>query len=311
MFGYHCENAIAERRCDNRNMSEPPASASDRIQRRKALGRSLRELRERARLTGTQLAAQSGLSRSHLSRIENGWVAPNAATVKSISKVLDLDKAQMRGLLHEVALLSDGEPQETNGGGNYQSQETLMLIERSSRGFRSSCGNYIAAFLQTFEYTEAMIEMFARSLPQSLEYDISHEVLLRARRIAEMADPQKHFSFLLDQRVLSAQPLGSRHVDLVSQLVLLEATASRPNISIRLAEPATHVMDILLLDDKYLAYDTPAGYSISTSPEEIELFETFWDTQSAKAFSEDESLQRIRGVREQLQDTQRTDVILI
>ncbi|MEQ8367234.1 MAG: helix-turn-helix domain-containing protein [Roseicyclus sp.] len=53
-----------------------------------AIGRQIRELRKRQRMTGAELAAQAGLSVGALSKIENGLVSPSLATLQSLADSL-------------------------------------------------------------------------------------------------------------------------------------------------------------------------------------------------------------------------------
>ena len=63
------------------------------------LGRRLSELREKRGLSQAQLADMAGISRAHLSQIENGAVAVRINTLYEIAKVLELKMEELfRGL---------------------------------------------------------------------------------------------------------------------------------------------------------------------------------------------------------------------
>ena len=53
-----------------------------------AIGRQVRELRKRQRMTGSELAAQTGLSVGMLSKIENGVISPSLATLQTLANTL-------------------------------------------------------------------------------------------------------------------------------------------------------------------------------------------------------------------------------
>lgn len=60
-----------------------------------AIGRQIRELRKRQRMTGAELAAQAGLSVGALSKIENGLVSPSLATLQSLADSLRVPIPQL------------------------------------------------------------------------------------------------------------------------------------------------------------------------------------------------------------------------
>ncbi len=92
-----------------------------------AIGRVVRELRKRQRLTGSDLAAQSGLSVGMLSKIENGVISPSLATLQMLANALRVPLVQLfsgyaepRGAMHVKA--GDGveiERQGTRAGHQY------------------------------------------------------------------------------------------------------------------------------------------------------------------------------------------------
>ena len=75
-----------------------------------AIGRQVRELRKRQRLTGADLAAQTGLSVGMLSKIENGVISPSLNTISVLAHALKVPLVQLfsgyeeeRGCMHVKA----------------------------------------------------------------------------------------------------------------------------------------------------------------------------------------------------------------
>jgi transcriptional regulator with XRE-family HTH domain len=75
-----------------------------------AIGRQVRELRKRHRMTGADLAAQAGLSVGMLSKIENGVISPSLATIQTLAHALQVPLVQLfsgyeerRGCMHVKA----------------------------------------------------------------------------------------------------------------------------------------------------------------------------------------------------------------
>ena len=72
-----------------------------------AIGRQVRELRRRQRLTGADLATQTGLSVGMLSKIENGQISPSLTTLQMLANALRVPLVQLfsgfgeaRGAMH-------------------------------------------------------------------------------------------------------------------------------------------------------------------------------------------------------------------
>lgn len=75
-----------------------------------AIGRQVRELRKRQRMTGSDLAAQTGLSVGMLSKIENGVISPSLNTLQVLADALRVPLVQLfsgfeepRGAMHVKA----------------------------------------------------------------------------------------------------------------------------------------------------------------------------------------------------------------
>lgn len=72
-----------------------------------AIGRTVRELRKRQRMTGADLSAQTGISVGMLSKIENGVISPSLSTIQALANALRVPLVQLfagyaepRGAMH-------------------------------------------------------------------------------------------------------------------------------------------------------------------------------------------------------------------
>ncbi|WP_172327138.1 XRE family transcriptional regulator [Mangrovicoccus sp. HB161399] len=95
-----------------------------------AIGREVRELRRRQRLTGAELAAAAGLSVGMLSKIENGVISPSLATIQTLAHALRVPLVQLfsgyeedRGCMHVKA----GEGVETERAGTRAGHQYSLL----------------------------------------------------------------------------------------------------------------------------------------------------------------------------------------
>lgn len=75
-----------------------------------AIGRQVRDLRKTQRMTGAELAAQTGLSAGMLSKIENGVTSPSLSTISALAHALKVPLVQLfsgyeedRGCMHVKA----------------------------------------------------------------------------------------------------------------------------------------------------------------------------------------------------------------
>ncbi|WP_234988923.1 helix-turn-helix domain-containing protein [Tropicibacter naphthalenivorans] len=75
-----------------------------------AIGRQVRELRKRQRMTGADLAGKTGLSVGMLSKIENGVISPSLNTISALANALGVPIVQLfagyeevRGCMHVKA----------------------------------------------------------------------------------------------------------------------------------------------------------------------------------------------------------------
>lgn len=75
-----------------------------------AIGRQVRDLRKRQRMTGSDLATQTGLSVGMLSKIENGAISPSLSTISKLADALQVPLVQLfsgyeeaRGCMHVKA----------------------------------------------------------------------------------------------------------------------------------------------------------------------------------------------------------------
>lgn len=67
-----------------------------------ALGKAIRQLREKRDMTQEALAQEAGVTVGHMSMIERGHSNPTWATVKSISSALEASMTELSGLVEQI-----------------------------------------------------------------------------------------------------------------------------------------------------------------------------------------------------------------
>ena len=95
-----------------------------------AIGRQVRALRKRQRMTGADLAAQTGLSVGMLSKIENGVISPSLSTIQTLANALQVPLVRLfagyeeeRGCMHVKA----GQGVETDRAGTRAGHQYNLL----------------------------------------------------------------------------------------------------------------------------------------------------------------------------------------
>lgn len=96
-------------RAPDRPLSQDPHAVREAREKNLevAIGRQVRALRTRRRMTGADLAALAGLSVGMLSKIENGAISPSLATISTLANALQVPLVQLfdgyaeaRGCMH-------------------------------------------------------------------------------------------------------------------------------------------------------------------------------------------------------------------
>ncbi len=128
-----------------------------------SLGEHVRRLRRGKHWQLQELAAETGLSVSHLSRIENGNVLPNAETVVKLAKALD---GELELMLEQADCLPRAILE------RLRSREPMKELRRIAR--ESEAPAIGSVFVETFDHElrRALVEQFGLSAHDA-------EVLLR------------------------------------------------------------------------------------------------------------------------------------
>ncbi|MBU2891267.1 XRE family transcriptional regulator [Celeribacter halophilus] len=124
-----------------------------------AIGRQVRELRKRQRLTGADLAAQTGLSVGMLSKIENGVISPSLNTISALAHALRVPLVQLfsgyeeeRGCMHVKA----GEGVEIERAGTRAGHQYSLLGHIGS----NNSGVVVEPYLITLDSTSDRFPAF-------------------------------------------------------------------------------------------------------------------------------------------------------
>jgi transcriptional regulator with XRE-family HTH domain len=209
-----------------------PVPASPTVRRRR-LAAELRRLRERALLTGDQVAEHMGWSASKVSRIENAHTPPRALEIK---KLLTLYGAKDRAAdLLELAR----EAETSKGWWETYSQTlspeyaTLIGLEAEAAAAMSWTPLIVPGLLQTSDYarevTNGLVEHIAPISPGETRRRVEARL---ARQQVLTRDNPLEFSAILDQSVLFRR-FGNQNV-MQSQMKRLLDLSERGNVTLRI-----------------------------------------------------------------------------
>ena len=211
-----------------------PEAASPNVRRRR-LAAELRRLRERADLTGDQVAERTGFSASKISRIENAHTAPRASEVSKLLEVYGVEGPpadKLIRLAEEVAAAHKGwwDKYSQTLPPDYAD---LIGMEAEAQSALSWAAQVVPGLLQTEDYarevTNEYLERIAPVPPSETRRRV--EARLARQQVLTRADPLR-LSVVLDESVLSRR-FGTRAI-MYSQITQVLDLSERDNISLRI-----------------------------------------------------------------------------
>ncbi|MBX6383506.1 MAG: helix-turn-helix domain-containing protein [Microbispora sp.] len=201
--------------------------------RRRRLGQELRRLRERADLTGDQVAARLGWSAAKISRIETARTSPRTSDVEALLVIYMVDSRQRQELLalHRDATRKgwwedyrDSLPKEYT---------TFLGLEAEATMARDWEPQVVPGLFQTEAYVRAMMESGQRStLEAPGEVRSRIEVRMARQQAVLRADNPLAISAILEESVLLRR-FGDHEV-MRDQLRRLIEVSELPNVELRI-----------------------------------------------------------------------------
>ncbi|MFC0865227.1 helix-turn-helix domain-containing protein [Sphaerimonospora cavernae] len=200
--------------------------------RRRRLGQELRRLRERAELTGDQVAERLGWSAAKVSRIETARTSPRESDIEAllVIYVVDSDQRQELLTLHRDANRKgwweeyrDSLPKEYT---------TFLGLEAEAVMARSWEPQVVPGLFQTESYVRAMMESGQRSTleaPGGLRSRI--EVRIARQEAVLHAENPPELSVVMEESVL-LRPFGGGEV-MREQLRRLVEVSELPHVALR------------------------------------------------------------------------------
>jgi transcriptional regulator with XRE-family HTH domain len=257
-----------------------PSTTPDDISFGAALGR----LRRRARLTGKELGHRAGMSQAKISRIETGAATVDPDEVPALTRALKLTAEETRRL---TELAQRGHNQMTDWRptqyGSADRQREFAQLEATTREFRVFQPAVVVGLLQTSEYARAVLSQFqwlsAARIAEST-IDVSEAVSARVQRHEVLAEPHRHFTFVLSEAVLSNRLCGP--IEMLGQIDRIREVARQENVTVGIvpadaawAIPPYHGFE--LLDDRCVLVDLINTTLVSRGRADIRLYREVFD----------------------------------
>jgi transcriptional regulator with XRE-family HTH domain len=254
------------------------SASSSAQQARQALADRLGEICRDAGLTGLDLAALCGWSRSKSSRIMNARTPPSADDIRAWCRACGAED-QTEDL---VAMLRTAEGmwvgwRRMERAGLRQAQEARLPLYQRTRRFRSYSSWLVPGMIQTQPYTTAALQAIQRR--RGLVDDVADAVAARMERQRVLYEGDRRFAFLVEESVLRSG-IGGAEV-MRGQLGHLISIASLPNVSLGVVpmQPDRErwpVEGFWIYDTAQVNVELISGYLTITQPSEVAMYaETF------------------------------------
>lgn len=284
-----------------------PSSASSSAQTaRQALADQLKEIRERAGLTGRALAAAAGWRPQKISRVEHGARPVSAADLIVWCRICGVPSERVEELLAERSAAAGmwTTMQRLHRAGLRRAQESVRAEHEEVRLYRCYQPMVVPGLLQTAGYTTAALESVRDLLGLRID-DVASAVAERMDRQRVLRRPDARWVFIIEEQVLRYRVCDrDAHAQ---QLVHLREVMSLPSVSLgviplAVARPLRWPCEGFTMMDgdgwQRVAVELVSGYLQITTPSEMALYRAEFDALAAIAVHGERACQIIAGAAE-------------
>jgi transcriptional regulator with XRE-family HTH domain len=274
------------RQCDGTILRPSKLSGVTSVhEARTALGQRLRELRQRAGLTGRQLAESLSWPASKISKLENGRQTPTDEDILAWTGATN-NEAEAEALLASLHTLEvqHAEWQRQIKMGLRPHQNEIAQLDAETRLFRAFESTFVPGLLQTAEYAR---HRFAQSITVfKVKNDLNEAVQARVKRQEILYRPDKRFHFVLTEAALRYR-LCPPEV-MLGQLDRLVSFSALPNVRLGIigfetAYVVAPAHGFWLLDNDRVMVETFSAELNLAQPQEIELYASIFNQLAAVA----------------------------
>jgi transcriptional regulator with XRE-family HTH domain len=252
---------------------------------RTALGKRLRELRQQAGLTGTQLAQSLSWPQSKISKLETARQAPTDNDIRSWTHGTG-SEAHAEELL---AALHTLEAQHAEWGrvlrpGLHPHQAEIADLDAKTRLFRVFEATVVPGMLQTAEYARSRLAQGA--VLYNTGNDINEAVQARMKRQELLYRPEKKFHFVITETALRLRLCTPEAM--LAQLDRLISLSALQNVRLGIISSATQYVigpwhGFWLRDNERVLVETFSAELNLVQTSEIALYSKIFDLFAAAA----------------------------
>lgn len=244
------------------------------------------------------VARSAAMSRSKLSKIENGNTSPSVTDVDCILTALAVSKE----VKAEYMAAARAAATETTTWrlirrlGYNRKQQQIQALESQTRLFRLFQPSLIPGLLQTPEYIRAV---FARRNLTEAQLDLT--ISARLARQAALYDVDKEFRFIITESVLRWRIVAP--LLMVGQLDRVISASRLPNVDIRVVPLAAPQVDFpghsfSIKDARTVTIETVHAESVVTDPRDIALYTSKFDGFARTAVAGGDMRELIASIRD-------------
>ncbi|WP_433144951.1 helix-turn-helix domain-containing protein [Actinomadura nitritigenes] len=266
-------------------MPSSPSPSSSVQAARQSLANRLKEIRQAAELTGTDLAAAVGWHKSKVSRIEKAVQPVTRADIRAWCQACGAED-QVDDLVASLRAAESGyvEWRRLELAGLRKLQQSYVPLYERTRWMRVYQPHVIPGLFQTTEYARALLEAIAsfRNLPNDVEAAV--QARLGRRRV--LTTGGHTFVFLIEQCVLDYQ-IGGPAV-MARQLRHLLEDMALPSVSVgvipaRAPRPMWAVEGFTVYDTTRVDVELLTASVTVTAPSELNTYFKAFDELAALA----------------------------
>ncbi|MEU3375453.1 helix-turn-helix transcriptional regulator [Streptomyces sp. NPDC006660] len=265
---------------------------------RSSLGSALRALRESSGMEAKAVARSAAMSRSKLSKIENGNTSPSVTDVDCILSALAVpEEIKAEYMAAARAAATEITPWRLiRRLGHNRKQQQIQALESQTHLFRLFQPSLIPGFLQTPEYIRAV---FARRNLTEAQLDLT--ISARLARQAALYDAGKAFRFIITEPVLRWRIVAP--LLMVGQLDRVISVSRLPNVDIRVVSLAAPQVDFpghsfSIKDERTVTVETVHAETVVTDPRDIALYTSKFDGFARHAVAGDDMRELIASIRD-------------
>ncbi|WP_269855793.1 helix-turn-helix domain-containing protein [Streptomyces sp. RPT161] len=273
---------------------------------RSELGTALRTLREASGLEAKTVARSAAMSRSKLSKIETGNMAPSVVDVEQILTALGVSES-VRSEYMAAARAAATEAvawRLYRRLGFHRKQQQIQALESRTSLLRLFQPSLVPGLLQTPEYVRAVWNR------KGLEKDqLSRVIGARLARQSVLYDTSKTFRFIITEPVLRWRIVPPAVLAL--QLDRLIAVSRLSNIDIRVVPLSTPQNDFpahsfVIRDNRLVTVETVHAEVVVTDPRDIALYVKKFEGFEQIAVAGQDVRAMVAGIRDELLGEQET-----